>query len=177
MGDQERFLRLFLRCQGEIRAFIGAWVRDPHQREDIFQEVALVLWREFDRYDPTRSFAAWARGIAAKKVWQRWEQARRVPLPFDPETLRAVQEAFERTEGDAELRADALRRCLASLPEKSRRLLALRYEESLKLADIAQRLRSSLDAVHKALSRLRARLQACVERRLAALERLSRGTP
>jgi RNA polymerase sigma-70 factor (ECF subfamily) len=171
MDSQSAFLSLFLRHQVEVRAFIGALVRDRHAAEDVFQEVALTLWHEFGRYDRTRPFGAWARGIAAKKVLQRWHKDARRPVPFSPEAIQALLDAHERTETAASLRAEALEQCLEQLPEKSRRLLALRYEQSLKLAEIAGRLRASLDAVHKALCRLRARLQECVQRRLAAAQR------
>src|SRR6185503_10827711 len=65
-GDarQERFLALFLPEQGTVRAFIRSVVWDRGHCEDLFQEVALVLWRELDRYDPKRPFGAWARGVA-----------------------------------------------------------------------------------------------------------------
>jgi RNA polymerase sigma-70 factor (ECF subfamily) len=171
MERRAEFLTLFLRHQTELRAFIGSLLRDRHARDDVFQEVALILWNEFPRYDPSRSFGAWARGIAANKVLQRWRQEQRTPAPFPPDVVRALLDAYERTEAAEGPHAEALRRCVEQLPEQSRRLLALRYEESLKLGEIAQRLRATLDAVHKALSRLRERLQQCVERRLAA-ERL-----
>jgi RNA polymerase sigma-70 factor (ECF subfamily) len=171
MDPQNQFLTLFLRHQFEIRAFIGALVRDAHAREDVFQEVALVLWHEFPRYDPSRPFGAWARGIAAKKVLQRWHKDNRAPVPFAPETIQALLDAYERTETDESHRAEALQQCLQTLPERSRRLLALRYEQSLGLAQIADLLRSTRDAVHKTLSRLRLRLQECVQRRLAAAQR------
>ena len=168
MDRQEAFLRLFLKHQGEVRAFIGSLVRDRHAREDLFQEVALTLWREFDRFDAARSFGAWARGVTANKLLQRRDRMGRLPVPFPPEAIQAVQEAYDRTEADADARADALQHCLEQLPPKARRLLALRYEQALKLGQIAERLGATLDAVHKALSRIRARLQRCVERRLAA---------
>jgi RNA polymerase sigma-70 factor (ECF subfamily) len=171
MGSQAEFLTLFLKHQVEVRAFLGALVRDPHARDDLFQEVALVLWGEFDRYDHGRSFGAWARGVAAKKVLQRWEREARRPVPFSPEAIQALLDGYERTEAAASLRAEALRHCLERLPDRSRRLLELRYDESLKLAQIAERLRATLDAVHKALCRLRTRLHECVERRLAAARR------
>ncbi|MBY0528492.1 MAG: sigma-70 family RNA polymerase sigma factor [Gemmataceae bacterium] len=167
MDQQEDFLRLFLTYQAEIRAFIGSLVRDRHGSDDVFQEVALVLWKEFQRYDPTRSFGAWARGIAAKKVMQRWDRLSRMPVPFSPEAIEAVLEAYDRTEAASQPQADALAHCLEGLPDKSRQLLTLRYEQSLKLGQIAQAVDSTLDAVHKALSRLRTRLHECVERRLA----------
>jgi RNA polymerase sigma-70 factor (ECF subfamily) len=168
MDRRDEFLTLFLRHQVDLRAFIGSLLRDRHARDDVFQEVALILWHEFERYDPTRPFGAWARGIAANKVMQRWRQDARTPAPMPPEAVRALLDAYERTEAGDAPHAEALRRCVAELPEESRRLLALRYEESLKLGEIAGRLHNTLDAVHKALSRLRERLQRCVERRLAA---------
>jgi RNA polymerase sigma-70 factor, ECF subfamily len=171
MRPQAEFLTLFLKHQVEVRAFLGALVRDPHARDDLFQEVALVLWDEFDRYDRGRPFGAWARGVAAKKVLQRWQREARRPVPFAPEAIQALLDAYERTEAAASLRAEALRHCLERLPERSRRLLALRYDEGRKLAEIAALLPATLDAVHKALCRLRARLHECVERRLAAAQR------
>ena len=174
MGSPNEFLPLFLEHQVSLRAFIGSLVRDRHTRDDVFQEVALILWNEFARYDRDRSFGAWARGIAAKKVMQRWNRDTRQPVAFAPEAIQALLDAYDRAERTAapEAReADALERCLAQLPERSRQLLALRYERSLKLSEIAAQLRTTLDAVHKALSRLRARLQECVRQRLAASEK------
>jgi RNA polymerase sigma-70 factor, ECF subfamily len=168
MESQVEFMTLFLRHQAEVKAFIGSLVKDRHARDDVFQEVALILWEKFPTYEPNRSFGAWARGIAAKKVLQRWEQARRLPLPFAPQTIQALLDAFERTEARVPAQSAALERCLEDLPEKSRRLLVLRYEQALNLKQIAQQVGSTLDAVHKALSRMRVRLQECVEQRLRA---------
>jgi RNA polymerase sigma-70 factor (ECF subfamily) len=164
------FMTLFLQHQAEVKAFIGSLVRDRHARDDLFQEVALVLWEKFATYEPGRSFGAWARGIAAKKVLQRWERNGRLPLPLAPETIQALLDAFERTQKPRSAYGAALERCMESLPDRARQLLALRYEQSLHLGEIAQRVGSTLDAVHKTLSRLRARLQECVEQRLAAGE-------
>jgi RNA polymerase sigma-70 factor, ECF subfamily len=168
MDQHVEFMTLFLKHQTDCKAFIGSLVRDRHARDDLFQEVALLLWKKFPSYDRGCSFGAWARGIAAKKIMQHWEKAGRLPMPFSPQTIQAILEAYERTEKAATAKAVALERCLEDLPEKSRRLLTLRYEESLSLDQIARRVESTLDAVHKALTRLRTRLQECIEQRLAA---------
>jgi RNA polymerase sigma-70 factor (ECF subfamily) len=173
MDPQNEFLPLFLQHQVSVRAFIASLVRDRHTRDDLFQEVALTLWHEFARYDRSRSFAAWARGIAANKVLQRWHKDNRQPAPFPPEAIQALLDACERSEQTESRRAEALEACLEQLPEKSRQLLNLRYDRALKLGEIAQRLHTTLDAVHKALSRIRDRLQQCVERRLAAMQKES----
>lgn len=170
MDRQEEFLSHFLRHQDDLRAVIGSMVREPSMADDVFQEVALVLWKKFDEYDRTRSFGAWARGIAVRQVLQAFDRQRRAPLPFAPETFQAVAQAFEE-ETDVEQQAErerALQRCLEKLPEKSRRLVEMRYAGRMKLREMAAQLKTSLDATHKALSRIREALRRCIERELAA---------
>ena len=174
-GDarQERFLALFLPEQGSVRAFIRSIVWDRAHCEDLFQEVALVLWRELDRYDPQRPFGAWARGVAAKTVLKSLRQAKRAPTALSGDAIQALeaafnQLAFEDAERPASRQEDALRQCVERLPAKAQTLVRLRYQESLKVDEIATRVSGSPEAIQKALSRLREKLQKCVERRLRA---------
>jgi RNA polymerase sigma-70 factor, ECF subfamily len=168
MDRQAEYLKLLFGCELEIRAFIGSVVRDPHESDDLFQEVALTLWKEFSRYDRSRSFGAWARGIASVKLMQRRDQTRRLPVVLSPEVIQAISAAFDRSEALASGKAEALERCLEHLPEKSRRLLTMRYERSLKAEQIAEALQATVDSVYQSLSRLRASLQDCINRRLSA---------
>ncbi len=167
MDRHAEFLRLFLANQVDLKAFLGSLLRDRAALEDVFQETSLVLWQKYAEYDPTRPFGAWARGIASNKILQDREKSRRLPLAFSPASIRAILEAFDRGAPEA---ADPgpLRDCVGRLPERSRRLLALRYEQSLKLGEIARRVGSTLDAVHKTLSRLRDALEECLRRKAAA---------
>jgi RNA polymerase sigma-70 factor, ECF subfamily len=167
MLDRDKFLTRFLRAEADIKAFIGSLVLDPHLRDDVFQEVALALWQQMEAYDPSRSFGAWARGIAANKILQAREKNARFPLVFSPETIRAVLDAFDQTEATASRKAEALRDCLKQLPGKSRQLLDLRYEQELKNDEIARRSKSTLDAIYQALSRIRQKLEECIRRKLA----------
>lgn len=166
MPRQTEFLPLFLASQGDLRAFIGALVRDPAVREDIFQNVALTLWESFDRFDRTRSFGAWARGIAARKVIHEHRRNARFPLVFSPEAVQAVLDAYDRSEATASPRRIALEECLRPLPAGTRTVLALRYEDGLSGESIAVRTGSTADAVYQLLSRTRAALAECIRRRL-----------
>lgn len=171
-GDQrqERFLSLFLPEQATVHAFIRSIVWDRARCEDLLQEVALVLWRELDRYDPRRPFGAWARGIAAKVTLKSLRQARRT-LVLSPEAIQALESAFDQLasrewDRPSSEEEDALRHCLERLPDKARALVRLRYQDSLKVGDIASQVASTPEAVQKALTRSREALQKCVERRL-----------
>ena len=168
MTEQEEFLRQFLRCEADLRALVGAVVRDVHVREDVYQEIALTLWQHFGRYDPSRPFRPWARGVAAKKLLERFSGDRRLPLILSPDAILKLVEAADRSESRPAPGFEALEHCLGKLPEKSRRLLTLRYSQTQPLAAIAAEFRATQTAVYQALSRLRRRLRDCMQQYLAA---------
>lgn len=92
MGEDEsdrEFLTLFLANESDLRAFMGSVVADRHAWDNVFQEVALTLWRSFDKFDRSRRFGAWARGVAANKVLQEWRKGARFPLAMPEEMIEA----------------------------------------------------------------------------------------
>jgi len=171
MDARGGFLELFLQHQDGLKAFIGSVVPDAHLRADVFQEVALTLWQQFDKYEPARPFGAWARGVALRKVLRHREKWGRFPLAFSPEAIVAIAEAYCRVEREELDRPAALRECLERLPEKSRQLLGWRYEGGLPGEEVARLAGTTLDALYQTLSRLRGRLEDCIRQRLALQER------
>ena len=164
------FLSLFLRAEPDLRAFVGALIRDAAVRDDVFQEIAITLWDKFDRYDAKRApFGAWARGVATNKILQMRRASGRLPIAFPPETIERIAQAFDTDDsvfagGD---RADALRECLRRLPKKSRQLIDLRYDDGLSGKQLAKRSGRSVDAVYQTLSRIRRGLETCIRERLS----------
>ncbi len=63
-GDVEAFEELFRRFQAEVYAWIVRIVRDPGIAEDLTVETFWRIYRSRARFDPEKSFAAWARRIA-----------------------------------------------------------------------------------------------------------------
>jgi RNA polymerase sigma-70 factor, ECF subfamily len=163
MHDQQRFLNSFLPEEANLRAFVGSLVRDRLAREDLMQDIALTLWEKFIDYNSDYSFGAWARGIAINKVRQYCERSSRQTLSFSPETIQAIADAFTALEQRRPLAGHALNECLLKLPEKSRRILKLRYSESHTVPQIASILGAHEAMIYKALARLRERLRKCVE--------------
>ncbi len=164
----DQFLPLFLAAQPDLRAFIGAMVRDPVAREDVFQEVAMILWKNFDRYDATRPFGAWARGVAARKVMEDRRLRARLPESCTLETLDLLSLGFATEEADARWqdREKALNFCLELLPERSTRIINDRYQKGRPVEAMAVEAGVSADALYQTLSRLRRQLRECVQRRL-----------
>ena len=167
MSTHADFLYLFRQCEQDLRAFIGAMVRDVHARDDLFQDVSRTLWEKFEDYNLDYAFGAWARGIAARKMLEARRRNAKFPLIFPPETIAAILEAFEEADEDTTLHETALRLCVAELPPRSREILTLRYQQGLPCDRIAGRTGCSLKAIHQILCRLRQALHTCIERRIA----------
>jgi RNA polymerase sigma-70 factor (ECF subfamily) len=171
VDDQQRFMTLFLRHQDDIRAFVGSVVRDWTATDDIMQETAVVLWRKFAEYDPSRSFGAWARGIAGFEIRKHRERTARVPALLSPEAIAAIDAVWDEGVTPASPRLEALARCLERVDAPVREIIALRYRDGLELDEVASRSGRGVEAVGKLLQRLRSALGECVRRQLAA------GTP
>jgi RNA polymerase sigma-70 factor, ECF subfamily len=165
MAKQAEFLEMFLKHEGNLRAFVAAVVKNCEDREDVFQETVLVLWQKHDEYDGSRPFGAWARGIAAKKVLQYRTKSGRIPTAFSPETINVIVDALERRELQEpkwSTALDALEKCAQKLPDQSRELLGLRYKEGWGVGKIAEYIGSTPAALTMTFTRLRTRLQTCV---------------
>jgi RNA polymerase sigma-70 factor (ECF subfamily) len=168
MPSHDEFLPLFLAAQPDLRAFIGAMVRDPVTREDVFQEVAMMLWKTFDRYDPARPFGAWARGVTARKILEDRRLRNRLPENCTPEALEALSLAFAKDDAEAgwQDREKALNYCLQLLSPRMAGLVQDRYQHQRPVAEIARAGSTTVDAIYQTLSRLRRQLRECVQRRL-----------
>lgn len=162
---------------GSLSVFLRSAVADPGLADDLFQETVLAAWQGLERYDRTRPFGAWLRGIAARKVAESRRRRGRAVL-VDAATLEALEErcrALDAAPGDSlDERLELLRRCIASLSSDDRESLAARYEDELRGAPLAARLGASLESARKRVQRARARLGACLEGRLRISEGLGR---
>ncbi len=55
----EQLARLWTESQSVVASYVLSLVRDFHCAEDILQQVAVVLVREFEKYDRSRPFLPW----------------------------------------------------------------------------------------------------------------------
>jgi RNA polymerase sigma-70 factor (ECF subfamily) len=166
----------FLADRHRLMAFIHGLLRDPQTAEDVFQEVWLKLSAELEKGTLIENPPAWCRTVARNLILMHWRSRKTSRVIVDStltEFLDFVEQAFAENETVDETgpeRRRALAGCLRALPEKSRRLITLKYEQELPLKEIAGAVGQSTDAVIKTLVRLRQALAACVEKRLKLQE-------
>ena len=162
--------RAFLGRRHELLAFVQGLVRDRATAEEIVQEVWVRLAGAAGRGEDIRRPEQWCRGVARNLVLHHFRGRRRARVVADSRLVELAELAFEEfgSAGDVwSSRRQWLAECVESLPEKSKEVLRLKYVQGLKAGEIARRQNRSLDAVLKALSRVRQLLAECVERRRA----------
>lgn len=166
--DREEFLARYLAAQPSLRSYLQAVVGPGADADDVLQEVSLAMWREFARFDRDRPFIAWAIGIARNHV-ARWRRGRGIAARrFSPQAEAALAVAYEELDDGLVERRTALRGCIDRLGPQARELLELRYRRGLDLADLARLRASSVNAVNKALGRIRRLLGDCADRAASA---------
>lgn len=169
----------FLEGRHSLLGFIHGLVRDPHVAEDIFQEVWLRLVAETERRTAIENQGRWCRGVARNLILHHWRTQRNAKVEVNSpllEFLERVEQAFDEAPAVADRlveRQHALNKCLTHLPENSRRMLFLRYEQGCSLGEVAASTRQTSSAVAKALYRLRRALAVCVEKNLKFREAVS----
>jgi RNA polymerase sigma-70 factor (ECF subfamily) len=163
------FLRLFLQNERRVYAYILTLLPRRADADDVLQEASLVMWDKFDERNPPGDFLAWGCRIAYFKVLDWYKKSHRSRVLFSQEMLERIAETA--VEQGATLQLDARREALAGCIEKlrpaDRDLLTRRFAEGATTLSTASQLGRSVDAVYKALAKIRQALFDCVTRALA----------
>jgi RNA polymerase sigma-70 factor (ECF subfamily) len=154
-----------------LLAYALALTRRNDVAEDIAQDALLVAHRNFGKFDATRDFGAWVRGIIRMKYLE-WTRAQRLESMSEAQIEAIDAEHREWDRAAEEGRGDALaalRLCREELGAHVLETLDLFYQDQRSCADIAARLRTSEVVVRKRLQRARDVLGDCLQKRLGAL--------
>ena len=157
-GDLDAFETLFHQHQTEVYRWIVRIVRDPAVAEDLTIETFWRIYRAHARFDPARSFGAWARRIATNAALDHLKSARHDTSL----TEELVSPPFPDQGMSEELRRETMR-AFRRLPRKLQAAATLALIEEQPYKDIADALGISTGAVKvrifRALRFLRRELQ------------------
>ena len=119
----QQFLLLLGRHERWLQAFVLSLVPNWADADDIVQEVRIRLWQQFDSYDPTKDFGAWARAIAKyQALTYHKRQSRRAKL-LSAELVETIAEEIGSIAEELTGEEQALRDCFEKLPSSKRDLL------------------------------------------------------
>lgn len=164
------FVVLYAQCQSELFRYLAALIPHLQDAEDVLSEVTVMLWKNFDDFEPGTSFLAWARQIAYLRALKYYRtRNRRLMLP--QQLLEKLSSDFTFREPAVDQRLGHLAKCKQELATTDRQLLEERYVNRRKVQDLAQWLARSENSVSKSLGRIRRLLLTCIERRMASEDR------
>jgi len=176
-GDLNALSELISRYQNRLYRYMLCIVRQPAEAEDLFQETWLRVVEKILSFDASRNFDAWlfrlARNLAIDHLRRVRPQSLDEPLANSghSETMADRIPSKDDTPLDHALAAERrteIREAMAGLPMIYREVLTLRFEEEMKIEEIAQ-------VIAVPISTAKSRLRRSLEQLRYALERANRG--
>jgi RNA polymerase sigma-70 factor, ECF subfamily len=157
--DPRQFGALYDRHFQQIYRFVYSRVREQTAAEDVTSEVFMKALKAIPRYQDTgRPFAAWLYQIAVNAIADRYRTQRPAQSIDDFHDLSIAGPPLE----EVAAQRDEMRRIWAlveNLPAQQRTALVLKFQEDMKIEDIAVAMGKSAGAVklliHRGVSRLR----------------------
>ena len=151
-----------------VLAYAMALVKEEWLAEEIVQDSFVTAYKNLHRFDTSKDFGRWIRGIVRNKYKEQMRQRKEQVL--DESVLDVIErshdewdESEQTGKGEA---LTALKNCLKTLTKAMQKSIDLFYFKSRLSSEVAE-LTNTTDAnVRKRLQRARELLSECIEARL-----------
>jgi RNA polymerase sigma-70 factor, ECF subfamily len=165
------FVTLLVRCERRVRAFVTTLHPHSHDVDEVVQDTCLVAWKKRDgfRYNgskPDECFVRWLCSIARFEVNNLRRRRGEAALAFDDELIDKLADQYIEYSPRLESRHQALMDCLQRLRPRDQEMVKRRYQVGVSARELASLANRTVDAVYKALTRIRGALMVCIEHRL-----------
>lgn len=162
-----RFFALYAQHQFALYRYVLMLLPHHADAEDVMQEAAKLLWEKFDRYDASEPFLPWAKKFAYYEVLKHRRASGKRRQLFSDEMIETLAEEAAADDELLLAQREALSGCMASLDAGERELVEQRYAGDVSIADLAAASDRTPNALYIVLHRVRAKLIACVDHKLA----------
>ena len=166
-GDRDAYSEIVAEYQGMLLAYAAFRVPDAALVDEVVQQTFIRAYEQLKDFQTDKDFGIWLRSICRFMILAELKRATRDRQNKDNYQdhlkVRLLGEALERGESGAD--EDVLRRlkgCMGRLQQTARSLVTLRYQELLKVEEIATRLGQSATWVATTLFRVRETLRKCI---------------
>lgn len=172
-GDPDALVTLMARYQNRVYRYLLRLVRQPADADDLFQQTWLRVAEKIRSFDTSRNFDAWLFTLARNLAFDHLRRARPSsldePINDDSPDDTMVSRLASGDPGPfdqllAGERARLLAEALENLPLNYREVLSLRFEEEMKLEEIATVLAAPLSTVKSRLRRSLEQLRELLEK-------------
>ena len=155
-GDREALGWLYVRYAENVHGYVGSIVRDPHDAEDVTQQVFAKLLLNLSKFEAReKPFISWILAVARNAALDHLRRHRAIPCAEVRDPARAAPERDPLT-------AVSVKDALAALPAEQREVVVLRHVVGLSPPEIADRLGRSEASVHGLHHRGRSAVRAAL---------------
>jgi RNA polymerase sigma-70 factor (ECF subfamily) len=164
-GDEAAFEELYDRVAGLVFGIVRAVVRDPHQAEEVSQEVLLEVWRTAPRFDSGRGSAkTWICTMAHRRAVDRVRSSQAARARDEAVGLRSGEREYDEVAERVETRLESerVRHCLDGLTPRQRDAVELAYYGGHSYAQVATLLKLPLGTVKTRMRDGLIRLRDCL---------------
>jgi RNA polymerase sigma-70 factor (ECF subfamily) len=175
-GDLDALSALVSRYQNRLYRFLLRLLRDRSEAEDLFQQTWVHVAEKIRRFDPSRNFDAWlftvARNLAIDHLRRVRPASLDQPVSEDESQGTALDSLPSKDIAPLDRvleneRASRVGIALDELPFAYREVMTLRFEEEMKIEEIAQVLDIPLSTVKSRLRRSLEQMRHSLETRYA----------
>ena len=163
-GDAQAFAELVREHQGMVFSIAYHFLQDRSLAEDLAQEVFLELFQTLDRIQSPAHLVYWLRRVTANRCIDHGRKKNR-----NRRREMALEEAPEpvaQSPAADPMLLERLQQSLATLPEKQRLVVIMRFQEGLGPAEIAEVLEMPVNTVKSTLHRSLADLRKGLTRKI-----------
>lgn len=163
----EAFAALAREHHRELLVYSRALTREDHQSRDIVQESFVTAWENQDRFDVTRDFGSWLRGIVRNK-WRETMRRNNKMIALEDDALESMEAEMLSWQ---ELRQDGgpsvflkLEDCIEKLPHALLGAVKSFYYDGQSTDEAAAELEIGGATLRKRLERARESLRDCLNK-------------
>ena len=162
--DRTRFSELIRDHHQPLLAYARVLAGHQDRARELVQDAFVAAWQTIGRFDVTRDFGSWLRGIVRNKWREDCRKHRREVAFDDPELVRLEEavRAWSASDGEAGL-LDRLADCRSKLPEALSLAVQAYYDEDRDGDGAAASLGIESATFRKRLERARSALRLCLE--------------
>jgi RNA polymerase sigma-70 factor (ECF subfamily) len=167
-GDRDAYAAIVAEYQEMLLAYAAFRVPDRALVDEVVQQTFIRAYEQLADYKSDKDFGIWLRTICRFMILAELKRATRERENREGYRgrlqLKLLAAALDRAGAAREDdRSDRLKTCLGKLQGTSRALVVYRYQQVLKVGEIASHMGQSLSWVATTLFRVRETLRKCME--------------